>query len=113
MTVKPTSEDIAWAAGVFECEGVFTGGHAGESPKSLQRSRFDTWVLDKLARLFGGKVLGPYGPYASSAPSPSRRPIFRWALNGSAAVAFLQLIEARLSPRQRKEPARLRGRASK
>lgn len=93
---RPTAEQIAWGAGIFECEGFFTGGEKGRPPTSIQVTSPNGWVTARMAELFGGSALGPYGPYEGK-----QRPVYRWQLNGDAAVPFLELVLPLLSPDRR------------
>lgn len=86
---KPTREEIHWLAGLFEGEGSF-------GRKGLQIPQKDREILDRVRRLFGGRVVGPY-----QAKRGIVRPVpmFRWEAYGprarSIAVVIFHLLSTR------------------
>lgn len=81
-------EDVAWAAGFFEGEGhINVQIRGGKSYIAAVVSQVYREPLDKLEKVFGGKVRGPYGPY-----SGNRRPHYQWSAYGSSALNFLNDI---------------------
>lgn len=74
------STDIAWAAGLFEGEGssvaTTTNGRA-YLVLSLSMHPRDRDVLERLQRILGGNLHGPY-----------KNGMCRWSLSGSRAVEF-------------------------
>lgn len=91
---KPNLLDIAWAAGIFEGEGNI-GLDAGKRVH-IQVVQKDRWILDKLARLFGGKV---YEAYVKK----THLTYYLWRLNHDRMNGFLFTIYTFLSPRRRIE----------
>lgn len=88
--------DIAWAAGFVEGEGCL---HATSSAPMLDATQCQREPLDKLQRIFGGKV-------RSTRPKTSNhQEVFIWGLRGSRAIAVMMTLYSFFSPR-RKEQAR-------
>ena len=87
-----TSNQIAWAAGVYEGEGCATAPTRTNRTETVQITQKDPWLLYELQRLFGGTVRfnsraeGVYG---------------RWSLFGPAARGFLMTVYSFCSPRRR------------
>lgn len=72
--------DIAWAAGFFEGEGHIKAAQRGNCKWiALEVAQVYREPLDKLQEIFGGKVYGPYGPYATN-----KQPYFQYILYGNA-----------------------------
>lgn len=82
--------DIAWTAGFVDGEGhikFFTaksGVKAGYSRFVLDVSQVDRRPLDELARIFGGKVYGPYAPRTAKS-----RPYYKWIVHSRIAKGAL------------------------
>jgi len=91
---KPTPEEVAWAAGVYEGEGNIAFGH-GQTSLQITISQKDTWILYKLQTLFGGSVY--------EAKSEWKNPCSYYKLCGSNARGFALQIYRWLSPRRKKE----------
>lgn len=91
-TQKPTSQEIAWAAGLYEGEG-YCDVH-GSSERVLV-SQKDTWILEKLKILFGGTLQYP--------SKKSTTPCSNWEVYGGRARGFLMTIYSFLSPRRREQ----------
>jgi len=79
--------EIAWAAGVYEGEGNFTGDVA----RVVQK---DKWLPDELQRVFGGKVK----PYIRKKDG---KRYWHWTLSGQNARGFILTIFTFLSPRRK------------
>lgn len=79
--------DIAWAAGIYEGEGNFTG-------HSVTVGQKNKWLCDKLQLLFGGNVTHQESRHAE---------YFVWHLSGKKCRGFLLTIFTFLSPRRRKQ----------
>src|SRR5712692_8898364 len=77
--------DIAWAAGIYEGEGNFSG-------HSITVGQKNKWLCDKLQSLFGGSV----NQQLSRAPD-----YYIWYLAGKECRGFLLTIFTYLSPRRR------------
>lgn len=77
-----TIKDIAWAAGIYEGEGTFSGGH---NVRVVQK---DSWLIYELHKLFGGTI-SQYNGY------------HYWSLSGEKCRGFLLTIFTFLSPRRR------------
>lgn len=93
--------DIAWAAGIYEGEGSVAKrkNHPALLVSVPQKER---WILDRLARLFGGSVF--VHRFAESREGPSKgviRKAYRWFVNGPRAMAFMLTIYSFLSPRRK------------
>lgn len=84
-----TDTDIAWAAGFFEGEGHVKAVVRGRSKSyiSIDVSQVYREPLDKLQELFGGKVYGPYGPYATN-----KQAYFLYTAYNTKAVNALTLM---------------------
>ena len=85
-TEKPTIQDIAWAAGIYEGEGHSVKN--GKNSTTVVITQKDRWLLDRLQKLFGGSVFNRYGR------------IHKWQINGARARGFLMTIYKFLSPRR-------------
>ena len=79
-----TVTQIAWAAGIYEGEGTFSGG------RSVRVVQKDSWLIYRIAKLFGGTVSTERGYYT-------------WTVTGERARGFLLTIFSFLSPRRRKQ----------
>lgn len=81
--------EIAWAAGLFEGEGsilvAMKHDRPGKSCPSLSMGSVDRDVLDRFARVAGGKVYGPYKGQGRRTPE-HYRPIYQWKLTGIERV---------------------------
>jgi len=86
-SIKPTSTDIAWAAGIYEGEGT-CGRHNDSTQTSVAQK--DNWILYKLKSFFGGSVIY-YKKYKQH----------RWRLSGARSRGFLMTIYTFLSPRRK------------
>ena len=84
----PTTNDIYWAAGIFEGEGT-VGGIPRNNVMITQK---DLWVLERVRDFFGGKIYLPKGRDCSA-----------WYLGGARARGFIQTIYILLSPRRQEQ----------
>jgi hypothetical protein len=83
LGTTPSPAEVAWAAGLFEGEGstVFNRQRSGGKPYvQLTLSMTDLDVLQRLNRLLGGRVNGPYQW------GEKRKPIWRWQMTGQGEV---------------------------
>ncbi len=79
--------DIAWAAGIYEGEGHFTGHNV----RVVQK---DSWLVYELQKKFGGSV-------KQYTRSTDGKEYHYWSLNGQNARGFLLTIFTFLSPRRK------------
>lgn len=72
----------AWAAGLFEGEGCVSIKRTpyGRVNVRVSIGSTDRDVLEKFARVFGGRVLGPYEK------KPGRKPLYYWGVGGYASL---------------------------
>ena len=95
-TVVPTTLDIAWAAGIYEGEGSCEVNRRTQRVKVTQKDR---WILDKLQKLFGGRL--------SKTPNKG---CSTWQCYATRARGFLMTIYSFLSPWRKAQALRvLRG----
>jgi hypothetical protein len=89
LDFAPSTAEIAWAAGLFEGEGsavvCFQRLKRGSSERGkpylqLTLSSTDLDVLQRLQRLVGGRLNGPYQW------GDKRKPIWRWQMTGQKEV---------------------------
>lgn len=75
-------QSIEWCAGFFEGEGNFGLNNAkgGKVYLKIQVAQVDPRPLEALVECFGGRVLGPYGPYRTN-----KQPYYQWGLYGEPA----------------------------
>jgi len=85
-----TSVDIAWAAGIYEGEGCFIGGH---TVRVVQK---DSWLVYELQKKFGGKV-------KQYTRSTDGKEYHFWTVNGAKCRGFLLSIFSLLSPRRKSQ----------
>ena len=97
----PTTQDIAWAAGIYEGEGWC----AQDSKSRIKVGQKDPWLPERLRALFGGSV---YMEHHSRISDGYHRedPFYVWALSGARARGFLMSIYGLLSPRRKAYIAR-------
>lgn len=86
-----TEAEIGWGAGFFDGEGCI-GIHSNTRSVRLtvMVAQVDRRPLDEMARLFGGKV---YGPYSNG---PGRAAYCQWARHGKGAAEFLKIVAPHL-----------------
>src|SRR6266550_401729 len=88
---RPTTCDIAWAAGFYEGEG--TCAYATRSEHAVV-NQVEREPLDRLRRFFGGSIYAVKAHHRSKAS-------FRWAAHGPRARGFLMTIYALLSAKRK------------
>jgi hypothetical protein len=86
-SLRPTTSDIAWAAGVYEAEG-----HCRRMGADICVSQKDPWILFRLRDLFGGSV-----------GKPGAKDQRYWYLAGPRALGFVFTIFQFLSPWRREQ----------
>jgi hypothetical protein len=84
-----TSRDIAWAAGIYEGEGNFTGVMV----RVVQK---DSWLPYELQKKFGGKV-------KQYTRSTDGKEYHFWSIGGATARGFLLTIFSYLSSRRKEQ----------
>ena len=89
----PTPHDIIWAAGFFEGDGSCKPYRNGSTYLTITQK--DTWVLEKLRRLFGGSI----GPHHIDKARPELNNS-HWQLCGARARGFLMSVYELMSPRR-------------
>lgn len=87
---SPTVGEIAWAAGLFEGEG-WSGAHDTIGHAHLVIAQKDRWVLDRMAKLFGGRVW------------TQRNGMSYWRVGGARAIGVAFTLFSFLSPRRRQQ----------
>ena len=98
-TVRPTTHDITWAAGLFEGEGTVGRNHSGQHGCAFVKvAQKDRWVCDQLRALFGGSI-GVNSSYPNVVMNV-------WQISGSRARGFMMTIYGRLSPRRKEQVRR-------
>jgi hypothetical protein len=85
--------DLYWAVGFIEGEGTF---YTGDRSYRVSAPQVQLWPLEKLQRLFGGKI-------AQRGVSN----INEWRLEGRYAIGFILTIYDLLSPRRRVQAMRV------
>ena len=80
-----TIREIAWAAGVYEGEGSFSGDQAIIVQK-------DSWILIRLSKIFNFGSIRLHGDNC-----------LKWCLSGKDARKFILTIFTELSPRRKSE----------
>lgn len=95
--VKPTLQDLAWAAGFIEGEGCFSVHKYTKSGKKPHPFMGATQVqrepLERLVRYFGGQI--------SKSQHKIGQPIHLWRVYGTRARGVAMTLYAWLSPRRR------------
>jgi|SRR2546427_4668587 len=90
-TEHPTTQDICWAAGIYEGEGTCCH-RASTGADNCSVTQKDAWLPNKLRDLFGGKV------YYIQPKSGDNH--YRWMVWGARARGFLLTTYKFLSPRR-------------
>lgn len=94
-TLRPSTKDIAWAAGIYEGEGNCQRAIPNRKTEVVRVVQKDDWLCPKLRDLFGGSTRVVY-----------KRNGYRynqWTLCGSRARGFLMTIYIFLSPRRQEQ----------
>lgn len=94
-TEKPTSLDIAWAAGIYEGEGSIYGGLTGQFVCRITQK--DRELLYHLQKLFGGEI-HLHGQKMLRGYRASE-----WAIRGVRAHGFLMTIYGFLTARRQRQ----------
>ena len=97
----PTTQQIAWAAGVYEGEGSASATRTKNKPWIgivVSVSQKDSWLVTELRSLFGGSVY-----------KRSNRNCFDWTICGALGRGFLMTIYKFLSPRRQSQIRRAIG----
>jgi hypothetical protein len=97
-SVPYSKEGLLWAAGLLEGEGSF---HRGTTTEVVSCAQVDTWVTDKLLKLFGGSL------YRKRNTSGSEQ--VQWQVNGGRARGLMMTLYTLLSPRRQAQIARALG----
>lgn len=87
----PTEFEIGYIMGIVTGEGCFTQD-ARQPTLSVKQKAGGRDPLDYLARVLGGTVYGPYGPYGKTTP------YFMWHLRGSELREAIPLFLEHLPP---------------
>src|SRR5271155_2414631 len=90
-----TSQQLAWAAGIFEGEGCCSWTSRERNCQEVMIKQNDPWILDEFSRIFGGKV----SPCKGS-NKLSHNLGYRWRVSGPTARGFLMTVYSFLSPRR-------------
>lgn len=92
-------KDIVWAAGFLEGEGSFS---LNSGTAQIQCEQVQRQPLEKLRRLFGGKIALRKRNHQNPIRSGTRRiieqPIYQWWLCGHRAAGVMMTIFDMLSP---------------
>jgi len=92
-TKKPTSQEIAWAAGFYEGEGWCTCSKDPYLNVCAQIGQKQKWPIEQIVSLFGGRMRE-----RRNSPTP-----WQWTVQGPRAVGFLMTIYKFLSPRRKEQ----------
>lgn len=95
MRILTLDTELAWSAGFLDGEGNFRCGVTHRSNGytqtflRIQAQQVHREPLDRLARAIGGRVTGPYGPYATQ-----KYPAYAWTISGynEAKRAIMSLL---------------------
>lgn len=91
------SEDLAWAAGLFEGEGTVTRSD-GVPRLALKMIDFD--IVRHFGEVVGfGRTFGPYGPYKQD-DGHKRQPFLVWIATGDGGLAVAELLRPWLGQRR-------------
>lgn len=81
---------LEWVAGFLEGEGSFTL----HSSLQVSAAQVQLWPLQKLQRIFGGKI------FTNKAKRADQEPCSQWYLYGSRAAAVMMTVYVLMSPRR-------------
>jgi hypothetical protein len=93
-----TSQQIAWAAGIFEGEGCCSWTSRQHNCQEVMVKQNDRWILDRFSEVFGGKVSA-----CNSQNTLSKNQSYRWRLFGANARGFLMTVYGFLSPHRQEQ----------
>ncbi len=88
------TKDIAWAAGFFEGDGYFC---LRKTSPSIIVAQVNREPLERLFRIFGGSIVGPY-----QAKNAKANPACRWQIFGAPAASIMMTVFCFMS-RKRKD----------
>jgi hypothetical protein len=91
-------KDIAWVAGFLEGEAWF--GCVGKRSIVVKAAQVNREPLDRLHRIFGGRLTGPFQRQANHSP------YFHWAACGIRAAEIMMTIYVLLSEKRRAQVRR-------
>lgn len=102
-TLHPTSQDIAWAAGIIEGEGSVCKAKKCHYGKGIKLSvvQKDPWLLHKLRDLFGGTVGLNVANKDGYTGKHNVIPV--WRISGSRAFGLMMTIYKFMSPRRQEQ----------
>jgi hypothetical protein len=89
--------EIGWATGVFDAEGTV---RVNKGSIEMRIRSTDRVLLDRVAAIFGGHVVGPYGNGEGHAP------VYYWTVPAAEAPPLLKLLAPMLSPSGRERVLR-------
>lgn len=89
-----SSADIGWVAGFLEGEGYF--GMSNSESLFINASQVQLDPLERLQRLLGGKITGPYKPCGSS----NGNPYHRWHSGPKLGAQVMMTIYPFMSPKR-------------
>jgi len=99
------SEDLAWAAGLFEGEGCFTASHKppkGPNKRIYVQTSASLTMTDRDVVERFQKIIGFGSFYDLGAPRPGAQRVFRWSVQDRSGVKrFYDLIEPWLGQRRK------------
>lgn len=95
-----STQDIAWAAGVYEGEGSVCPPTDKCRTQVVALTQKDSWLPYQLQGKFGGWVY--YYTYAAKNGRPARS-YYYWKCTGPVARGFLMTIYKFLSPRRQEQ----------
>lgn len=89
--------DLEWAAGFLEGEGYFSAPISPNGKKAalqIQACQVQKWPLEKLTRLFGGKIIFDNRTHCKN------RSIWRWYIAGPRAAGVMMTVFSLMSPKR-------------
>lgn len=92
--------DLMWCAGFLEADGSF---HTSKNTPYCAGYQVNTWPLEKLEKVLGGTVRGPYSNERGRARPGKAKPIYYWQLGGQPAVDTMKRLYPFLSPRRQEK----------
>ena len=95
-----STQDIAWAAGVYEGEGTCYAPTSKCRTQTVSVTQKDSWLPYHLQELFGGWVY--HYTYKATETQPARDYFYR-KCTGPTAREFLMTIFKFLSPRRKEQ----------
>ncbi len=97
---RPTSIEIAWAAGIYEGEGSCITNHNGTGSKSFVVSvnQKDPELLYRMREMFGGSI-----KLCKRKFNGIVRPIYHWKICGDRARAFIFTVYPFLTARRKEQ----------